>query len=222
MSAGLENVRQAILLGNAPAFESVLQYVQNTLAAFQQTVNIQALTSKIPAISQVTGNLITLYPDGLFYSGASPTPGPAPSPTVDSVSLYGLFPVGTAPTGWLKANGALVSRTTYAALFARIGIQFGIGDGLTTFKLPDWRGAFARALDDGRGIDTGRVINSEQASQNLAHTHNTVSNSVVQGATTLASGPDFGITVGPTVTVSSGGAEVRVFNVALMACIRIY
>lgn len=46
----------------------------------------------------------------------------------------------TAPVGWLLCNGAAVSRTTYAALFAVIGVIWGIGDGTTTFNLPDFRG----------------------------------------------------------------------------------
>ena len=45
-----------------------------------------------------------------------------------------------APTGYLTCDGALVSRTTYAALFQVIGVNFGIGDGSTTFKLPDISG----------------------------------------------------------------------------------
>jgi len=75
------------------------------------------------------------------------------------------------PAGWLKANGATVSRTTYAALFAVIGTTYGAGDGSTTFKLPDYRGYFLRAWDDGRGIDSGRVFGSTQSSQNLSHNH---------------------------------------------------
>lgn len=68
----------------------------------------------------------------------------------------------TAPAGWLKANGAAVSRTTYAALFAAIGTTYGVGDGSTTFNLPDARGEFIRGFDDGRGIDSGRTIGSWQ------------------------------------------------------------
>lgn len=68
----------------------------------------------------------------------------------------------TPPTGWLKANGAAVSRTTYAALFAAIGTTFGAGDGRTTFNLPDLRGEFIRGLDDGRNVDNGRVFGSAQ------------------------------------------------------------
>jgi hypothetical protein len=46
----------------------------------------------------------------------------------------------TAPPGFLACNGAAVSRTTYAALFAVIGTTYGAGDGSTTFNLPDCRG----------------------------------------------------------------------------------
>ncbi len=46
----------------------------------------------------------------------------------------------SAPTGWMFCDGAAVSRTTYAALFAVIGTTFGSGDGTTTFNLPDLKG----------------------------------------------------------------------------------
>ncbi len=46
---------------------------------------------------------------------------------------------GAAKTGWLECDGAAVSRTTYAALFAVIGTAYGIGDNVTTFNLPDCR-----------------------------------------------------------------------------------
>lgn len=41
------------------------------------------------------------------------------------------------PAGWLQCNGAAVSRTTYAALFAKIGTKYGSGTGSTTFNLPN-------------------------------------------------------------------------------------
>lgn len=85
--------------------------------------------------------------------------------------MRGEFYAVAPPAGWLKANGAAVSRTTYAALFSVIGTYYGAGDGVSTFNLPDDRGLFSRAYDDGRGVDPGRVFGSEQASQNIAHGH---------------------------------------------------
>jgi microcystin-dependent protein len=49
-----------------------------------------------------------------------------------------MWTTGTAPTGWLLCAGAAVSRSTYAALFAVIGTTFGVGDGSTTFNLPNY------------------------------------------------------------------------------------
>lgn len=94
----------------------------------------------------------------------------APAVDTSDVGRVGIFAMSTAPTGWLKANGALVSRTAYAALFAAIGTQYGVGDGSTTFALPDLRGEFLRGWDDGRGVDVGRLFGSAQgdAIRNIA------------------------------------------------------
>lgn len=104
---------------------------------------------------------------------ATETPGVSSkwAPLVDDVGVLGFFATSTAPNGWLKANGAAVNRTTYAALFARIGTTYGVGDGSSTFNLPDMRGEFARGLDDGRGVDGGRALGSAQAGDNKSHTH---------------------------------------------------
>ena len=81
------------------------------------------------------------------------------------------FAANTPPAGWLKANGATVSRTLYAALFNAIGTTYGVGDGSTTFGLPDLRGEFVRGWDDARGIDSGRAIGTAQAQDIQGHTH---------------------------------------------------
>ena len=54
------------------------------------------------------------------------------------------FAMDSTPDGWRVANGAAISRTTYAALFAAIGTTYGSGDGSTTFNVPDLRGYFIR------------------------------------------------------------------------------
>lgn len=91
------------------------------------------------------------------------------------VGQVGYFATTSAPAGWLKANGAAVSRETYAALFSAIGTSFGVGDGSTTFNLPDLRGGFLRGWDDGRGVDDGRVFGSIQESANKYHNHGGIS-----------------------------------------------
>jgi microcystin-dependent protein len=77
----------------------------------------------------------------------------------------------TAPSGYLKCNGAAISRTTYADLFAIIGTTHGAGDGSSTFNVPDLRGEFVRGWDDSRGVDSGRSFGSSQSDANKQHNH---------------------------------------------------
>ena len=130
------------------------------------------------------------------------------------------FAMNTPPSGWVKADGTAVSRTTYAALFAAIGTTFGVGDGSTTFNLPDIRGEFMRGWDDGRGVDGGRAFGSAQSSQNLAHTHTVTA--VPGGNNYTAGSPGGGIAAGANAITSSssGGLEARPRNIALLACIK--
>ena len=79
--------------------------------------------------------------------------------------------VASVPSGYLECNGAAVSRTTYAALFAIIGTNYGTGNGSSTFNLPDLRGEFVRGFDNGRGVDSGRSVASSQSAQNQSHNH---------------------------------------------------
>lgn len=85
--------------------------------------------------------------------------------------MVSFFARPSLPSGWLEANGAAISRSTYAALFAAIGVTYGAGNGSSTFTLPDLRGMFLRAYDAGRGVDPGRPFASSQSSANLSHGH---------------------------------------------------
>lgn len=62
-----------------------------------------------------------------------------------------------APTGWLLCYGQAVSRTQYAALFAKIGTTYGAGDGRTTFNIPDLRGRVAAGKDNMGGTTANRL-----------------------------------------------------------------
>lgn len=212
----------------------------------------------------------------------------------------------TAPPGWLKANGAAVSRTTYAALFdaictmlgtttfglqaegnpvlvtisgSEIGVDqplqftttgalpagmpatvyvktiespgvytvaasaggpaisiapgtpqsgvhttrvlpFGLGDGSTTFNLPDSRGDFLRAWDDGRGVDAGRAVGTFQADEFRSHSH-TLSrlSGNVSGPSTRFQRAELG-NPNTESTNAVGGAETRPRNLAFLLCIK--
>ena len=148
-----------------------------------------------------------------------------------AASIYGQSQVGdikytarnTAPPGWIKANGAAVSRTTYAALFAAIGTTFGSGNGSTTFNLPDLRGEFIRGWDDSRGIDAGRAFASFQNSQLGSHAHQILRGSGTSGGGFNVHTSNLNYDGGGTTQPAGGtenGSETRPRNVALLAVIK--
>jgi len=58
---------------------------------------------------------------------------------------------------WVFPYGQAVSRTTYATLFARLSTAYGVGDGTTTFNLPDYRGRVGAGQDDMGGTSADRL-----------------------------------------------------------------
>jgi microcystin-dependent protein len=75
-----------------------------------------------------------------------------------SIPAGALMPYGgtSAPTGWLLCDGSAVSRTTYAFLFSKIATAYGVGDGSTTFNLPDLRQRFPMGkAESGTGATLG-------------------------------------------------------------------
>jgi len=128
-------------------------------------------------------------------------------------------PAATPPDGYIKANGATISRTAYAWLFQQIGTTFGAGDGSTTFKIPDLRGEFLRGLDDGRGVDASRVLGTFQDHAIQAHTH---PESSVGSSPYAQSGYEYGAAgAGGTTGNNSGNSasETRPRNIAGLYCI---
>lgn len=86
--------------------------------------------------------------------------------------------------GWLYCNGAAVSRATYKRLYDRIGTTFGVGDGSTTFNLPDYRGRILAGALDGQaaggnrmtaaaGTTTGEELHALVIAEIPRHVHNT-------------------------------------------------
>lgn len=116
---------------------------------------------------------------------------------------------GAVPPGTLECDGSAVSRTTYDQLFSSIGTNYGVGDGSTTFNLPDFRGMFIRGWDHGAGNDpdaasrtapnggnTGDNVGSYQsfAVESHAHAFYTTQYTDVGGG---ASGSGAGVNSGP-------------------------
>lgn len=149
-------------------------------------------------------NQLQTYLDALYTAVVTPgTYGDAtnvPQITLNSrgqvtgvvaVPIISVVPVGavvpyagaSAPTNWKLAYGETASRTGCAALFSAIGTTYGIGDGSTTFNLPDLRGRAAFGKDNmggsgasrltsgGSGVDgaTLGAVGGDQLMQSHAH-----------------------------------------------------
>lgn len=134
------------------------------------------------------------------------------------------------PTGWFLCDGREVSRTQYTDLFQVIKINFGAGDLIETFNVPDLRGQFLRGVDMGAGNDpdtssriamkiggnTGDNVGSIQEDTLQAHAHEEETFGITA---TLRNGSSlirdsFGIARDPVITVTSetGGSETRPKN----------
>lgn len=85
-----------------------------------------------------------------------------------SAALSNIFPSGivvpfagsSAPTGWTLCFGQAVSRSTFSTLFSAIGTTYGIGDGSTTFNLPDLRGRLIAGVDSMGGSAANLITNA--------------------------------------------------------------
>lgn len=122
----------------------------------------------------------------------------------------------------LIASGQAVSRDAYPELFARIGTNFGAGDGSTTFNLPDYRGVFLRAPSAGAvgEVDFLTSGSGYSADSFAAHRHGVDVNQPVgssAGSTTTSVGNY--LTTPATSNSSIGGSESRPANFTCLTVI---
>lgn len=112
----------------------------------------------------------------LYYNkGSEGTPSwEGANVLVGDISMYG-GAEADLPAGHLLLDGQAVSRTTYAELFDRLGTEFGVGDGSTTFNVPDFQTSnrFPRGIanDAARGETGGLSVVTLTTAQLAVHTH---------------------------------------------------
>lgn len=150
------------------------------------------------------------------------------------------FAATAAPTGYVKANGVLLSRATYASLWAHAQASGAIvsdatwlagrpgawstGDGSTTFRIPDFRGLFMRGFHDGSGTyetDTARTLGSYQADELKSHNHFLKTRQ--QSGTVnpeIPSDSQGTYDEAAITTMNTGGTETRPKNTASLICIK--
>lgn len=123
------------------------------------------------------------------------------------------WPTASAPTSWLLCNGAAVSRTTYATLFALIGTTFGAGDGSTTFNLPNLQQRFILGK---AASGTGSTLGGTGGNIDHVHTGPSHSHTVDPPSTASSSAGGHSHTVDPPSTsTSNDGAHTHTDSFAV-------
>ena len=82
------------------------------------------------------------------------------------------YPGSSAPSGWLLCDGAAVSRTTYSNLYSAIGVTCGIGDGTSTFNVPNLKGRVIVGQDSSISVFDTLGETGGSNSVTSAHHHN--------------------------------------------------
>ena len=238
------NPRQQI---TSTGFAFHARYADEITSSANMTVNTStgAVTAKA-----ITGTSITASGGGTItgnhvgdgaqltaLAGANITAGTVPSAALVAAVQQALCPPGTvvaymgttAPAGWLLCNGASVSRSTYASLYAVIGNASGSADA-NSFNVPDFRGRFLRGWDNAIGRDpdrasrtamatggnAGDAIGSVQTDAFKSHTHTTTDKFTNWSATSASgSAGNTGATTQyieyPTSS-ATGGSDTRPIN----------
>lgn len=120
--------------GGIPSYNAAYDYIPGRVVLYTDN-NLYKCIQANGASSTVVA------PTDSTYWSRIPTYTDLPDPIPTGVILT--FGGSTVPEGFLLCNGAAISRTTYAKLFAAIGTLYGAGDGAKTFNLPDMRDKFA-------------------------------------------------------------------------------
>lgn len=120
----------------------------NTLAKLAAVATGNALISGGVTTASSWGKIgLTTHVSGTLPSANGGVPTGAVMP----------FAGSSAPTGWALCDGSAISRSTFAALFTAISTTYGVGDGSTTFNLPDLRGRVVAGVDNMGGTTASRI-----------------------------------------------------------------
>lgn len=115
----------------------------------------------------------------------------------------------TAPNNWLICDGSAVSRTDYATLFALLGTTYGVGDGSTTFNIPDLRQRFPLGK---AASGTGATIAGTGGSIDHTHTSAAHTHTVPAHYHGMGTGADLNITSSGATTTATDGAHSHSFT----------
>lgn len=120
-----------------------------------------------------------------------------------------ILPYGgtAAPTGWRLCDGSAISRTTFADLFTAIGTAFGVGDGSTTFNVPDFRGRVPAGKDNMGGTAANRltIIANNLGTAGGAEEHTLTNSQMPQHTHALAYDTASGVNTASNRVITTSG-----------------
>jgi microcystin-dependent protein len=162
-SAGNFNVNGNLTVGGTTALTGALTGTTGVFSGAISSVSPTFTGTPLAPTASAGTNTTQIATTAFVLSNGAPTGG---------LIMWG---TGTAPSGWLLCAGAAVNRTTYAALFAVIGTTFGIGDGSTTFNLPDYtnRMPYGTTVGSTGGTADAVVVSHTHTITDPGHQHNT-------------------------------------------------
>lgn len=128
--------------------------------------------------------------------------------------VINMWGTATAPTGYLLCAGAAVSRSTYAALFAVIGTTFGVGDGTTTFNVPNYtsRMPYGTTLASTGGSADAIVVSHTHTATSTVTDPTHQHGSLLGGYGTSGGGLGYGTQGGGVTDLASTGITVATTN----------
>ena len=144
----------------------------NLVQALEDAIN-SLDNSNIDAAAAIAVSKLAAGSNGDVLTTTAGVPTWAPAASSSNPSGMIVAYAGTAaPTGWLLCDGSAVSRVTYATLFGAIGTAYGVGDGSSTFNLPDLRGRVAVGKGSNALVNTlGNNDGVAEANRRPKHRH---------------------------------------------------
>ena len=141
---------------NAMAIPNTLNVGSNTLYLSPSGTQVGIGTTTVGSNMLTVAGTVASTAGGFVFPDSTTQTTAVTAPAASMMVFAG----ASAPSGWLLCFGQAISRTTYATLFSAVSTTYGIGDGSTTFNLPDMRGRVAAGADNMGGSAAGRLTST--------------------------------------------------------------
>ena len=145
-------------VSNVAANSTAVTNVSSNTAAI---ANVSSISSAVSTVAGDSADIQTLAANiGTISTKANTDLSNVPAGYKLPVGIIMDWPIGIAPSGWIFCAGQAISRSVFSELFSLIGLQYGVGNGSTTFNLPDLRGRVIAGLDNMGGAGNANRLSA--------------------------------------------------------------